>query len=57
MGAEITKYLLEKSRVIHLSEGERNYHIFYHIIMGGEAKILEKIRLKGKSIDQFAYLN
>lgn len=34
LGASITKYLLEKTRVTTVAEGERNYHIFYHFIKG-----------------------
>ncbi|KAL4436229.1 hypothetical protein ABPG74_015820 [Tetrahymena malaccensis] len=56
-GAFITKYLLEKSRVIHLSEGERNYHIFYHLLFGGDKNIIQKVGLSGKRVEDFVYLN
>lgn len=45
LGARITKYLLEKSRVTKLGADERNYHVFYHFINGADIQLLRDMLL------------
>ncbi|KRX01847.1 P-loop containing nucleoside triphosphate hydrolase [Pseudocohnilembus persalinus] len=44
-GASINKYLLEKTRITTVAAGERNYHIFYHMIKGKNQEELNKYYL------------
>lgn len=54
-GAEIQTFLLDKSRVVQLSGGERSYHIFYQLCAGAPLFLREKLKLKMAS--EYNYLN
>nr|XP_049602969.1 unconventional myosin-VIIa isoform X2 [Syngnathus scovelli] len=45
-GARVEQYLLEKSRVCHQAQEERNYHIFYCMLAGITAEERKSLRLK-----------
>ena len=36
LGAAVRTYLLERSRVVHVNDPERSYHIFYQVGWGGQ---------------------
>uniref|UniRef100_A0A8C9VL26 Unconventional myosin-IXb-like n=1 Tax=Scleropages formosus TaxID=113540 RepID=A0A8C9VL26_SCLFO len=59
-GAVVEKYLLEKSRLISREKNERNYHVFYYLLVGAsederkEFKLLrpeEYLYLKQENLD------
>lgn len=50
-GAEIDTYLLEKTRVTHQTENERNFHIFYQVLAGIKSGDIEG--LKAENDNQF----
>lgn len=54
-GAKIQTFLLEKSRVVQLANGERSYHIFYQLCAG--APSILKGRLNLKMASEYKYLN
>ncbi|XP_021936980.1 unconventional myosin-XV-like isoform X3 [Zootermopsis nevadensis] len=55
IGAKITEYLLEKSRIVTQAPDERNYHVFYEMLQGLTSEAKEKYGLL--SPDKYFYLN
>mmetsp|Transcript_9650 Transcript_9650/g.18159 ORF Transcript_9650/g.18159 Transcript_9650/m.18159 type:complete len:1426 (-) Transcript_9650:410-4687(-) len=49
VGARLTKYLLEKSRVVSQAVNERNYHIFYQLCAGATEQERRTLGLQGAS--------
>eukprot|EP01114_Cavostelium_apophysatum_P003671 TRINITY_DN1374_c0_g3_i1.p1 TRINITY_DN1374_c0_g3~~TRINITY_DN1374_c0_g3_i1.p1 ORF type:complete len:1131 (-),score=356.14 TRINITY_DN1374_c0_g3_i1:89-3481(-) len=54
-GGRIRNYLLEKSRVVYQTNGERNFHIFYQILQGADSAMQSELGIT--NADYFHYLN
>ena len=57
VGGSIINYLLEKSRIPFQATNERNFHIFYQLLAGGEVDPALKKSLKLRDAEEFRYMN
>nr|XP_057917310.1 unconventional myosin-XV [Doryrhamphus excisus] len=55
VGTSLSKYLLEKSRVVFQAIGERNYHVFYELLAGMTEWNKQDLYLQGP--ETYYYLN
>lgn len=56
VGGNILNYLLEKSRVISQTPGERNFHIFYQLVLGASDAEMNELMLK-RNLSSYYYLS
>ncbi|XP_054281634.1 unconventional myosin-XV-like isoform X2 [Macrosteles quadrilineatus] len=55
LGAKVTEYLLEKSRIVTQAPDERNYHVFYELLAGLSDET--KLKYGLLAADKYFYLN
>ncbi|KAK1935201.1 Myosin-J heavy chain [Phytophthora citrophthora] len=57
VGTSVETYLLEKVRVVHQNDGERNFHVFYELLAGAGDEMKKKLHLDNLSAEEFQYIN
>ncbi len=55
VGARISQYLLEKSRIVSQTNDERNYHVFYEFLAGISDELKQRYGLL--EANKYFYLN
>lgn len=55
IGAKLSDFLLEKSRIVTHSNDERNYHVFYELLQGFDPE--EKRKYGLTTPEKYFYLN
>lgn len=55
IGGKLSNFLLEKSRVVHQNEGDRNFHIFYQLCAGADKNLRSNLGIG--ELQYYNYLN
>ncbi|XP_055341926.1 unconventional myosin-Ia-like isoform X2 [Paramacrobiotus metropolitanus] len=55
LGANLTAYQLDKSRVIFQNPRERNFHVFYQILAGADVHLLKALKLQ-RNVEKYSIL-
>uniref|UniRef100_A0A8D1P1Y0 Myosin XVB n=1 Tax=Sus scrofa TaxID=9823 RepID=A0A8D1P1Y0_PIG len=55
LGASVSHYLLETSRVVFQAQAERSFHVFYELLAGLDPREREQLSLQGP--ETYCYLN
>ncbi|XP_037946319.1 unconventional myosin-Ib [Teleopsis dalmanni] len=56
IGVHITHYMLEKTRITNTTIGERNFHIFYQLLLGADLQLLKSLKLY-RNVEKYEILN
>ncbi|PAV88320.1 hypothetical protein WR25_07567 isoform A [Diploscapter pachys] len=55
IGGKLSNFLLEKSRVVHQKQGDRNFHIFYQLLAGADKNLRSTLGIG--ELSYYNYLN
>ncbi|KAE9131120.1 Myosin-J heavy chain [Phytophthora fragariae] len=57
VGTSVETYLLEKVRVVHQNDGERNFHVFYELLAGADDDKKCELHLENLTAQEFQYIS